>query len=206
MKVITDSDELMAVELSPRDKVFNTDPRADVGRIGKWAKSHARSHHWRFFEHECIIRTSDDVDMGMCERSRRIARRIVDGNCKTLIAFDRDGTTETGHPPGPVPIAAIADLKDKGFNLWAIGNQRLCEETGLPGWKTLIERSGANRHAHYLGDRVQFLDRIGVLKLLEQLFPDHKRIVVDDFDLSMVAGWTWLTPDGFMARYDAGDL
>jgi hypothetical protein len=115
-----------------------------------------------------------------------------------LIALDRDNTMRTGG--GPIPLSIFKGLVAKGCEVWAIGNQVLCDELGIPGVSEILESCGIESSVieeNYCGA----IERRGRLHLLSRMFPDTLKVVVDDHDLSDMEayGWLYLSPDRFMS-------
>ena len=127
-----------------------------------------------------------------------------------VFAFDRDHTVDSSPDPGPVPLAWVKWLgTQSGIEVWAVGNQKLKGEAGIPGVDEMRVRLGIpkKKAGSAFKDRNNTLDRrtrnvnskIKRLKFLAQMFPAAERlIVVDDFDLSRADGWEYYDPDEFM--------
>lgn len=125
-----------------------------------------------------------------------------------LFAFDRDKTIDVSE--GPVPLALVKHLAfATPHEVWAMGNQLLCAEAGIPGLDVLLQRARSmgievDRMRELGAPSVQhaiYRDRMARLELLAKLFPrleTRKRIVVDDADLSALEGWAWYSPARFM--------
>jgi len=150
----------------------------------------------------------------------------------TVYAFDRDHTVDTNpHPErAAVPLDWIVELRAReGTSVWAIGNQRLTHEAGIPGVVELQTRLGdggvrtrglqlltgldrllpataadamiPDPVAEALAD-VSMPPRRERLRLLERLFPDADGyVVVDDADLRDVEGWTHYFPWEFYREF-----
>lgn len=152
----------------------------------------------------------------------------------TVYAFDRDHTVDVNpHPErAAVPLDWIVELRAReGTTVWAIGNQRLTHEAGIPGVVELQNRlgdRGARTRGLSLLIRLDWLlpatvsdgmipapvaellaslsmpPRRERLKLLERLFPDAEAyVVVDDADLRDVEGWTHYFPWEFYREFRA---
>ena len=127
-----------------------------------------------------------------------------------VFAFDRDRTVDSSRDPGPVPLAWVKWLAAQpGIEVWAVGNQALKAEAGIPGVDEMRVRLGIPKKAagSAFKDRNNTLDKrtrnvnskIKRLKFLSQIFPAAERlIVVDDFDLSHAEGWEYYDPSEFM--------
>lgn len=127
-----------------------------------------------------------------------------------VIGFDRDQTVDVNG--GPVPLGLVKQLAAMpGFEVWAIGNQLLKVEAGIPGIDEMRARLGLGDKHVQVGTADQAADtgtkrerniaaKMKRLSMLAQIFPDAAmRIVVDDFDLSAAPGWTWFSPADFMS-------
>ncbi len=141
-----------------------------------------------------------------------------------VFAFDRDLTVDVNK--GPIPLAWVRWLASTANEVWAVGNQRLKAEAGIPGVEEMRIRLGipkkaartrARRTRYVSSKRLKFLaqmaaipepdkrtwnvnSKIKRLKMLAQIFPDAElRIVVDDYDLSHAGGWKYYTPAEFVA-------
>ncbi|ELY39866.1 adaptin [Natronorubrum tibetense GA33] len=131
-----------------------------------------------------------------------------------VLAFDRDWTVDVNPPPdrSAVPLDWVTFwAHDIEHEVWAIGNQQLVYEAGIPGVIEAVDR--------YYGD----LDIIGEqdesgeydfwpsrerrLELLAELFPDaRKHIVIGDSDCSHVDGWEQYTAWEFREAVTTGSL
>lgn len=150
----------------------------------------------------------------------------------TVMAFDRDHTIDVNpHPEkDAVPLEWLVELnRREEVEAWAIGNQRLTHEAGVPGVAELQKRLGESPlEASLLGlltwidgllppalvdgvvvrpiaDRIASVSmptRRERLRLLERLFPDADAyVVVDDVDLSDVDGWEHHFPWEFVREF-----
>ncbi len=110
-----------------------------------------------------------------------------------VFAFDRDLTVDVNE--GPVPLALVRHLAHcTDHQVWATGNQLLKDEAGIPGIAEIITRAQAAE----LPVPVK-LGRERRIELLGDLFPEaDAHIVVDDFCLSAIPGWSWFSPECFM--------
>jgi hypothetical protein len=115
-----------------------------------------------------------------------------------VLAFDRDWTVDVNPHPSreAVPLEWVrhwAHATD--HEVWAIGNQDLTDEADVPGIVELVERSHGRPVETVLGEPTggrypDWPSRRERLRLLADLFPDAPGyVVVDDLDLSDVAGW-----------------
>ncbi|CCG27862.1 hypothetical protein [Alphaspiravirus yamagawaense] len=92
-----------------------------------------------------------------------------------VYAIDRDGTLETGEPPGPLKICQVLKLLKQGHILYSYGNYKLIEELPIP----------------YAPGR----DKWQRLKWIMERHPDAEEyIYIDDVDQKM-PGWKWLKPE-----------
>lgn len=128
-----------------------------------------------------------------------------------VFAFDRDNTVSSSSDPGPVPLALVKALHRAGHEVWAIGNQALVAEAGIPGLDALWKKVGKMpTTAAPTGDTAAAIAADGAKKArniaskrarlagLSALFPAAVlRIAVDDFDIS-APGWVYLTPSQFV--------
>ncbi len=129
-----------------------------------------------------------------------------------LFAFDRDSTVDSSPDPGPIPLAWIKWLVEKTeHEVWAVGNQALKAEAGIPGIDEMRDRLdiapkaakglvGVDHAAADVSKRQRNVNsKIKRLGFLSQLFPDAARkIVTDDFDLSQAEGWEYYSPADFV--------
>ena len=123
-----------------------------------------------------------------------------------VVAFDRDRTVETGIPSGPVPLGWVRYLaRETDHEVWAIGNQALTREAGIPGIAEAVDRhpaeSSSSRYPEFEFSRARRVRMVG------ELFPDATGyVVVDDADLSGLDGWDHFFPRAFVRAAEAGDL
>lgn len=121
---------------------------------------------------------------------------------EVLLAFDRDLTVDTSG--GAVPLALVRALA-KRYPCWALGNQLLTDEAGIPGIDELAARTGygdldalwgrAQPHSVLSSKQRNVAAKIVRLGLLDRVYPAAvRKIVVDDFEVIMT-GWTYLTPE-----------
>ena len=129
-----------------------------------------------------------------------------------VFAFDRDMTVDSSPDPGPVPLAWVKWLaKETPHEVWAIGNQALKAEAGIPGINELRERldlppkaakrmEGVDHATRELSKRERNVNsKIKRLNYLSELFSNAtRRIVTDDFDLSGAQGWEYYSPADFV--------
>jgi hypothetical protein len=123
-----------------------------------------------------------------------------------LFAFDRDLTVDSSPDPGPVPLSLVIELA-RYHEVWAIGNQALVEEAGIPGLAVLRQQLNMTpkqfsvvkrRDAELTKIERNIKSKINRLNLLTQLFPFMKTcICIDDYDIS-TPGWIYYTPHQFM--------
>ena len=122
-----------------------------------------------------------------------------------VFAFDRDLTVDSSPDPGPVRLAWIQWLARRTVHeVWAIGNQALKAEAGIPGREEIRSRAGlgskAGKSPELLGlvpkKQRNVNSKRKYLKLLQQILPNCRYICVDDFDISC-DGWEYFTPEAF---------
>lgn len=112
-----------------------------------------------------------------------------------VYAFDRDFTVDVSL--GPVPLEWVTYLsQQQNCEVWAIGNQALCEEADIPGEVALREEFNKSDPISARTER---------LRLLEQLFDSaEKYVVVDDIDLTrMEPTWEYYHPEDFVKSYES---
>ncbi|WP_164471663.1 adaptin protein [Halosimplex salinum] len=155
----------------------------------------------------------------------------------TILAFDRDDTVDVNPPADreAVPLAWLRAFDDQdAVEVWAIGNQRLRYEAGVPGVPELLAELGDSRvrsrllagmmlvewRLHgYPGLRSMFAaaapyvdsgmlptreERLRLLADLRENTTEY--VVVDDIDRSHVDGWTHYYPWEFVEAIRAGTL
>lgn len=114
-----------------------------------------------------------------------------------VLAFDRDWTVDVNPHPSKeaVPLEWVQYwAKETDHEVWAIGNQDLVEEAGIPGIEEAIRRRDGDCSAlgeqDEAGDYEWWPEREERLTILADLFPDaDDYIVIDDLDLAHVDGW-----------------
>lgn len=130
-------------------------------------------------------------------------------------AFDRDHTVDSSPDPGPVKLDWIKWLhRATPHEVWAIGNQALCAEAGIPGTEEMARRlkeAGATpdleRDVNFArGSKWKERRNIGMkhkrMAALKLLIPHAEFYVcVDDFDISQ-PGWKYYTPERFAHKWD----
>ncbi len=116
---------------------------------------------------------------------------------KTVFAFDRDGTVSTSC--GAVPLECVQTLAEL-FPVYATGNQMLKEEAGIPGVSEIIAEKGADAEED-LRTHLAGAGRRERLHMLAELYPEYRKIVVDDVDLSDMEEWEYYFPDDFVAAF-----
>ncbi len=155
----------------------------------------------------------------------------------TILAVDRDDTVDVNPPADreAVPLAWLRAFDDgDAVEVWAIGNQRLRYEAGVPGVPELLAELGVSRvrsrilagmmriewHLHgYPGLRTMFAataprvdsgmmpTRDERLRLLTDLRDGAAAyVVVDDVDRSHVDGWTHYYPWEFVEAVRDGTV
>lgn len=131
---------------------------------------------------------------------------------RVVLAFGREWTVDVSPHPDEesVPLAWVEHLAhETPHEVFAVGDQRLVEEAGVPGVVDAVGRRGTWEAT--LGGRTRdggferFPDRRERLALLADLYPDERRIVVDDRDPD-VDGWDHYTAWEFVPAVEAGDL
>ncbi|RZV12562.1 HEAT repeat protein [Natrinema hispanicum] len=118
-----------------------------------------------------------------------------------VLAFDRDWTVDVNPHPNreAVSLDWVRHWAHKtNHEVWAIGNQDLVYEAGIPGTVEAIRRYHGDLDV--LGDQDDagryewWPSRERRLELLAELFPSATRyIVVDDLDLGHIDGWDHYT-------------
>ena len=116
----------------------------------------------------------------------------------TVFAFDRDWTVDVNPHPRheAVPLEWVRHLAhETSHAVYAIGNQQLAEEAAIPGVVDIVGRH-EDDWEQWLGEKEpsgryeQFPKRRERLSLIADLHPESDDfVVVDDLDLSDVAGW-----------------
>ncbi len=123
---------------------------------------------------------------------------------KAVFSFDRDYTVDVNQ--GPVPLDWIKKLKDhEECVCWAHGNQRLKQESGIPGIEEAHQRAedetlsklGLSRDPTVLPPRKKRLYLIGSL-----YSSSTKKVCVDDVNLSRLKGWDYYPPSEFVETFD----
>jgi hypothetical protein len=130
-----------------------------------------------------------------------------------ILAMDRDHTVDTAG--GPVPSVLLRQAAQHGHEVWAIGNQALKDEAGIPGtdelWARLNEVPAlpptGESAAEILADPAKIARNVAAkrerLEALARLLPhETTRVVVDDLDVSL-PGWIYLTPEQFCELHHA---
>ncbi|WP_246084449.1 adaptin protein [Salinadaptatus halalkaliphilus] len=131
-----------------------------------------------------------------------------------VLAFDRDWTVDVNPPPNreAVPLEWVRYwAHEADHQVWAIGNQDLVYEAGIPGVVEAIRRYHGDLDV--LGEQDEsgryesWPSRERRLELLAELFPDAARyIVVDDLDLSHVDDWDHYTAWEFLEAIESHPL
>lgn len=131
-----------------------------------------------------------------------------------VFAFDRDHTVDVSpHPERrTVPLAWVEHLaRGTDHEVWAVGNQRLADEAGIPGIQELIRRRDGEWYEK-IGERAdeyheEWPTRRERVRMLADLFPQAEAyVVVDDADLSDLAGWTHYFAWDFLDAVEAGRI
>ena len=127
-----------------------------------------------------------------------------------IFAFDRDRTVSSSE--GPIPVETVVYLsKHRRCKVWAIGNQALKQEAGIPGIEELasalkidyktVKAVGPKELDSEQRNIVGKLSRLGFLR---RLYPKATRfIVVDDFNLGSAVGWKHFYPEEFLSEWPA---
>lgn len=131
----------------------------------------------------------------------------------TVLAFDRDYTVDVNphpHPDKPaVPLSWVRHLAhETGHVVFATGNQTLKSEAEIPGVAEIVhghpEVDPETIRSDAFGGTVSRRRRI---RYLGECYPDAETcIVVDDVDVSDVAGWTHYFPWAFVEAVRAGEV
>lgn len=124
-----------------------------------------------------------------------------------VYCFDRDLTVSTNE--GPVPLAVVQYLAyETEHQVWAIGNQHLKQEAGIPGVqeaKELLETFVFPGQAPETDSPVTYkpIRREGI-RLVKDVYSVSNQsveefVVVDDVDLTGLEreGWTYYKPEEF---------
>lgn len=132
-----------------------------------------------------------------------------------VFAFDRDWTIDVNPHPDrdAVPFKWVRYLAHETEHaVYAIGNQDLTEEAAIPGVVDIVGRH-PDEWDEWLGGKrstgryERFPDRHERLALIEDLHPEAKEyIVVDDFDLSDVDGWSHYHAWDFVPAVEWGQI
>ncbi len=131
-----------------------------------------------------------------------------------VLAFDQDWTVDVNPHPNreAVPLDWVRFwAHEADHEVWAIGNQDLVYEAGIPGVVEAVRRYYGD--IDVLGEQDEndryesWPSRERRLELLAELFPDAARyIAVDDLDLSHVDGWDHYTAWEFRDEIKTGSL
>lgn len=121
---------------------------------------------------------------------------------KYLFSFDRDLTVSISN--GPVPLEWVKHLNENTDHIvWAHGNQALCNEADIPGFKDLNVNP---REYNFDVDHVRAsLRHKRVLAIGEHVGDDVvRRIVIDDINLEDLEdqGWEYYTPEDFVDAFE----
>jgi hypothetical protein len=132
-----------------------------------------------------------------------------------VFAFDRDWTVDVNPHPhrAAVPLEWVRHLAhETDHAVYAIGNQLLANEAAVPG---VVDIVGMHPDAwgEWLGEKQpdghyeRFPTRRERLALIEDLHPEAEGyIVVDDLDLSDVAGWNHYHAWDFVPAVRQGEI
>lgn len=119
-----------------------------------------------------------------------------------VFAFDRDETVDVNPPKGrrAVPLSWVRHLAHETHHeVWAIGNQQLRDEAGIPGIEEALRE--------FPGETTAGLTREKRIRMVGQLFPDADAYyVVDDLNLNHLDGWTHYFPWDFVTAVEEGHL
>lgn len=131
-----------------------------------------------------------------------------------VLALDRDWTIDSNPHPNraAVPLDWVQFwAHETDHEVWAIGNQDLVYEAGIPGVVEAVKRQHGN--LEILGEQGEdgyyesWPSREHRLELLAELFPDaHTHFVIDDLDLSHVDGWEHYHAWEFVEEVQDGPL
>ncbi|MCU4718926.1 adaptin protein [Halapricum hydrolyticum] len=132
-----------------------------------------------------------------------------------VLAFDRDRTVDVNPPAdrSAVPLSWIEHwANETDHEVWAIGNQRLKSEAGIPGVREAVMRLENEWYREFNEtDDDEHVDgwprRARRVEMLAELFPDaDDYLVVDDKDLSYIEDWTHYYPWEFVDVVRSGDV
>ncbi|MFW6017468.1 MAG: adaptin protein [Halapricum sp.] len=132
-----------------------------------------------------------------------------------VLAFDRDQTVDVNPPAekDAVPLSWIKHWAEEAdHEVWAIGNQKLKSEAGIPGVREAVMRLENEWHREFSeAENDKHVDgwprRARRVEMLAELFPDADGyLVIDDKDLSYVEGWTHYFPWEFVDAVRGGEL
>lgn len=120
-----------------------------------------------------------------------------------MYMFDRDGTVDSsGHNPGPIPLEWLMYLNEETpYPVWAVGNQRLRGEAGIPGLRTAINKS------QFKSRKTTGHERTTRVKIVASLYPDIGHfVVVDDMireydELRGLPEWDIYLPEEFVEQH-----
>jgi len=128
-----------------------------------------------------------------------------------LLAWDFDGCISTSTTiPGPIHPDLVKRLANRN-ECWAIGNQALKEQTGIPGTDEIWARNGIDppdpgratgeSAVEIMADPIRLNHHLMAKRVrliyLAKLFPDAQKIVIDDLQIEL-KGWTHFLPDDFL--------
>ncbi|SDF96061.1 HEAT repeat domain-containing protein [Halorientalis regularis] len=132
-----------------------------------------------------------------------------------VFAFDRDWTVDVNPHPRheAVPLEWVKHLAHETHHaVYAIGNQDLAEEAAIPGVVDIVGRH-ADNWDEWLGGKQpdgyyeRFPTRRERLSLIADLHPDaDEYVVVDDLDLSDIAGWAHYHAWEFVPAVERGEI
>jgi len=132
-----------------------------------------------------------------------------------ILAFDRDQTVDVNPPANKeaVPLSWIEHWDaETDHEVWAIGNQELKSEAGIPGVREAVLELENEWYREFTEtDDDDSVDgwprRARRVEMLAELFPDADGyVVVDDKDLSYVDGWSHYFPWEFVDAVRTGAL
>ena len=128
-------------------------------------------------------------------------------NEQLVLAFDRDETVDVNPPTDKeaVPLSWIKHWDtETNHEVWAIGNQKLKSEAGIPGVREAVLKLENEWYREFTEtDDDDSVDgwprRARRVEMLAELFPEADGyVVVDDKDLSYIDGWDHYYPWEFV--------
>lgn len=132
-------------------------------------------------------------------------------NKNTVVCLDRDLTTSTGMPPGPISVKTIKkNLKEKTYLVLATGNQLLKNEAKVPGKLELQQVTNEKgekaknkilqeykKNHEYRRINTTSLKRRQTIQKVKRIFPNKTIVVIDDANLSDIENIQYYEPHEF---------